>query len=180
MKKRDKIFAKLSPEDLATFTERVQRGALLLDEKIPGWYAKINLDRLDLENTENCVLGQVFDEPVTMPQWQLSGFDSAEALLKDPDWEGVSMEEACEEQCTSNVALGIHVLWNVDVEDLDYDDGGEHATTMHGFDNVTGPGYPGIDYLYAWDVMDFLWMDEVVSRQEAVVKVEESREHVSA
>ena len=165
--KRNKIFKDLSPKDLATFTERVQSGARLLDEKMPGWHDLIDIDRLDLENTENCVLGQVFEEPVTMPSWELSGFDSPEEMIKSPLYSGLTTEDACEEQCVSNYALGVHVLWNFDIEDIDYVTESEHLPTLHGFDNVVGQGLPGIDYKYAWEVMDFLWLDEVVSRQEA-------------
>jgi hypothetical protein len=37
----------------------VERGAALLDERLPGWYEKIDLDKLDLASCENCVLGQL-------------------------------------------------------------------------------------------------------------------------
>lgn len=36
------------------------RGAALLDERLPGWRAEIDVDRLDLGNTCNCVLGELF------------------------------------------------------------------------------------------------------------------------
>lgn len=38
----------------------VQRGAELLDERLPGWRDEIDQDFLDLGNTCNCVLGQLF------------------------------------------------------------------------------------------------------------------------
>lgn len=44
-------------DDLA---ERVQRGAKLLDEKSPGWAAKVALDRLDMFSDCGCVLGQIY------------------------------------------------------------------------------------------------------------------------
>lgn len=37
----------------------VERGAALLDERLPGWEDKIDLERLDLASTCNCVLGQL-------------------------------------------------------------------------------------------------------------------------
>lgn len=40
--------------------DSVERGAALLDEKVPGWEAKIDLDTLDLYVPCKCVLGQLF------------------------------------------------------------------------------------------------------------------------
>lgn len=42
-----------------TITERVARGAALLDVATPGWFEAINLDWLDLSNCNRCVLGQL-------------------------------------------------------------------------------------------------------------------------
>jgi hypothetical protein len=41
------------------FETQVAAGMKLLDEKMPGWEGKINLDKLDLYNTEKCILGQL-------------------------------------------------------------------------------------------------------------------------
>ena len=38
----------------------VDRGAKLLDEIEPDWYEKIDLERLDLGDSCNCVLGQLY------------------------------------------------------------------------------------------------------------------------
>ena len=40
-------------------TERVKRGAALLDEKDPGWWGAIDLGKLDLRSKCDCVLGQL-------------------------------------------------------------------------------------------------------------------------
>jgi hypothetical protein len=40
--------------------ERAERGAALLDEKVPGWEHRIDLGRLEMEHSCRCVLGQVF------------------------------------------------------------------------------------------------------------------------
>jgi len=40
-------------------TERVKRGAALLDEKDPGWWGGIDLGKLDLRSKCDCVLGQL-------------------------------------------------------------------------------------------------------------------------
>lgn len=40
--------------------ERVERGATLLDEHVPGWYARVDLATLDVAHPCACVLGQLF------------------------------------------------------------------------------------------------------------------------
>lgn len=37
----------------------VANGAQLLDEKIPGWYRRIDLRTLDLSNPQRCICGQL-------------------------------------------------------------------------------------------------------------------------
>ena len=44
----------------ATVAERVARGAALLDEKVPGWRERINLDTFAISSCERCILGQVY------------------------------------------------------------------------------------------------------------------------
>ena len=44
------------PDNVA---ERVARGSALLDEKMPGWDRRIDLDRLDLMSSCRCILGQL-------------------------------------------------------------------------------------------------------------------------
>lgn len=39
---------------------RVNRGAALLDEKVPGWWERIDLEQLQLSSCIRCVLGQLF------------------------------------------------------------------------------------------------------------------------
>lgn len=43
-----------------SISPRVERGAAWLDENRPGWRDAIDLRRLRLSSTHNCVLGQVF------------------------------------------------------------------------------------------------------------------------
>ena len=45
-----------------TITASVMRGAKLLDEKSPGWHRRINLHALDLNDCQECILGQVYGE----------------------------------------------------------------------------------------------------------------------
>jgi hypothetical protein len=40
----------------------VDAGAALLDERLPGWRDEIHPASLDLEQCEQCVLGQLFGE----------------------------------------------------------------------------------------------------------------------
>jgi len=41
---------------------RIERGAALLDDKVPGWQDKIDLATLDMSNCANCVVGQVYGD----------------------------------------------------------------------------------------------------------------------
>ncbi len=43
-----------------TIRQRVARGAMLLDEHRPGWYLRTDLDRLDMGQSQHCVLGQEY------------------------------------------------------------------------------------------------------------------------
>jgi len=44
---------------VTTVAERVARGAALLDERIPGWWQRINLPELDMRC--NCIIHQLFN-----------------------------------------------------------------------------------------------------------------------
>jgi hypothetical protein len=63
--------------------ERVARGAALLDEYVPAWFNKVDLDRLDIGNCTNCILGQVFGS------YQV-GFNTLAELAPEKEflWEG--------------------------------------------------------------------------------------------
>lgn len=41
-------------------TGRVARGVALLDEKVPGWVDRVDVEQLDVSNGLTCVLGQLF------------------------------------------------------------------------------------------------------------------------
>jgi hypothetical protein len=43
-----------------TLEESVADRARWLDQKVPGWEHRINLDTLDIKSCRNCVLGQLF------------------------------------------------------------------------------------------------------------------------
>lgn len=40
--------------------ERVDKGAALLDENVPGWISHIDLDRLSIADPNNCIVGQLY------------------------------------------------------------------------------------------------------------------------
>lgn len=40
--------------------ERVQKGAALLDKRVPGWAGRINQFTFDIDSFRLCVLGQLF------------------------------------------------------------------------------------------------------------------------
>lgn len=44
--------------------EEVKAGIALLDEKVPGWRERIDLNQLKMEYCFSCILGQVFGEYV--------------------------------------------------------------------------------------------------------------------
>ena len=87
----------------------VKRGAVLLDAKVPGWWQKINLYLLELASGRQCVLGQVFDQPVTASRWRVHGFESAEAAyaVMSAMW---SLEECADEVCVANYEAGKTLL----------------------------------------------------------------------
>lgn len=42
--------------------ECVMNGVELLDNKFPEWKELVDLDKLDIENCDNCILGQLFGD----------------------------------------------------------------------------------------------------------------------
>lgn len=75
------------------YAKRVQRGATLLDEKKPGWWdgkdkPTINLEILNMENRNMCVLGQCFGwyetgcDRLGIPAWS-ADFREGEPNAKD-------------------------------------------------------------------------------------------------
>lgn len=44
---------------LRTVQEHVRKSALKLDAELPGWYRHVNLNRLQMGNTEQCICGQL-------------------------------------------------------------------------------------------------------------------------
>jgi len=80
---------------METVTERVARGAKLLDTERPDWYTHIDRRKLDLESCLWCTLGQLFNSfisgvetlwglPDGIPDWKQAsrhGFDLADKVI---------------------------------------------------------------------------------------------------
>jgi hypothetical protein len=65
-----------------TITEKriaVERGAALLDERLPDWYQEVDLYRLEMSSTGYCVLAQV------APGGYLDGLESLFGRIDDGD-----------------------------------------------------------------------------------------------
>jgi hypothetical protein len=54
-------------------SERVANGAQMLDEKLPGWYERIDQDKLDVTYGGTCICGQLGG--FTLMTERLSGLD---------------------------------------------------------------------------------------------------------
>lgn len=44
---------------METMADRVQRGVALLDQRVPDWRERIDVERLDMAVSAHCVLGQL-------------------------------------------------------------------------------------------------------------------------
>ena len=58
----------------------VNAGVALLNEKMPGWYCKLDLEELDISSSDKCVLGQLFESPAPEDRrfytsWYQGGFN---------------------------------------------------------------------------------------------------------
>lgn len=71
-----------------TIAERVERGASLLDTRFPGWVDQVDLSRLNLESSCNCVLGQRFGDFMV----------GARRTLLSPETSGVTMSRRTRER----------------------------------------------------------------------------------
>jgi hypothetical protein len=50
----------LTPAQIKTLSDNVDRGAALLDQQRPSWRDKVNVSTLDMSDGSWCVLGQAF------------------------------------------------------------------------------------------------------------------------
>ena len=59
--------------------EQVAAGARKLDEVVPGWHLRVDLNKLDMQHTSNCVLGQVYGG-------YMKGLDRLNLRVDEPSW----------------------------------------------------------------------------------------------
>lgn len=45
-----------------SINERVERGVIWLDKVCPDWRDKVDLDKLDINHADHCILGQLFGD----------------------------------------------------------------------------------------------------------------------
>ncbi len=76
-----------------TLEPRVERGAVLLDDKVPGWADEVDLNVLELANACKCILGQLADTIVaalsmgaSVPRASGRYNSAGEALFGDAWW----------------------------------------------------------------------------------------------
>jgi hypothetical protein len=126
---------------------RVKRGAALLDERIPGWDQRIDLDTLRIADSGQCVLGQLYTESRDVPMWVYCECESPAKYQRtypdaDPD---VIV-------CIANYAAG-RVL-------LGLDDAG---CAENGFLDLT----TGLGRRKQYDRLDEAWAQLIRERREA-------------
>ena len=70
----------VNDEDIET---QVARGAAWLDERKPGWENLVDIDKLVMSDSDNCIAGQVFrDEAAEHPDWHVTdGYDYVYDLM---------------------------------------------------------------------------------------------------
>lgn len=117
--------------------DHVNRGAALLDEHVPGWYDKIDIEQLEMSECANCVLGQVFADQV--PEKELSQIDYGL-------W---------------GYEIGLEQLGLTDDEEDDNSD------VRHGFDRFRGTETWDEDYMKDYDLLKQYWVEAVESRRVA-------------
>lgn len=125
----------------------VARGTKVLDKIMPGWAGKIDLSRLQLDDGEECVLGQLFDEPQTRPAYEVYGYSSPKQM--EAAYRSLTGSYKCDphaEVCVANYRLGTLVL----KEAYPYSKS-DHETlaTRHGFQANGVVGYGDLDEAWA-------------------------------
>jgi hypothetical protein len=75
------------------YEEQVAAGAAYLDQKVPGWEASVNLEKLDMADCKRCIVGQTICEYYTWQNDYDMYDDKSAALGFDVYWpEGYSRE----------------------------------------------------------------------------------------
>jgi len=83
---------------MSILAERVALGAALLDEKLPGWAERINLDELELASCYRCVIGQLFSRHPLPAKGAFSpygiGISALDIVDESPSWYGFDGSDA--------------------------------------------------------------------------------------
>lgn len=81
------------------FKENVEKGVHLLNEKCPGWFEKIDLEKLFMQSCDECVLGQLFGNFIKGTGILLPGasaidfgFSISAYNFRDSDWSALREE----------------------------------------------------------------------------------------
>lgn len=141
-------------------TEVVAAGAALLDQAMPGWAGRIDLNHLDLMSGAQCVLGQLFNEAQTKPLWQTLGFDSLSAAQAVWTELGRPTSALSLEFCDANYTAGVEIL-NLITEEPEEGPSLPGSVYAFGFDEEWDYGtserlssYAGLDAAWALAVKD--------------------------
>ena len=137
---------------LALARRRVRRGARLLDHERPGWANEIDLERFDIGDSTRCVLGQLFDEPQTIPTYRAWGCATLEAAVRR--YPSYTRARLGGETCIANYHLGVSVLADTfpKVPEADL----ERLATKFGFND---------DGRIGWLPLEVAWVEEITKRQ---------------
>lgn len=77
---------KMTHPDAPTLNQ-VEAGAKFLDDTIPDWFERINLDLLDMGDDEYCILGQLFEDyVVACDNLHIACWYSEERRQRDRFW----------------------------------------------------------------------------------------------
>ena len=99
-------------ETLAPIPDRVEAGVRLLDQVIPGWWRRIDLEWLDLNSGCDCVLGQLFSHAAGCDEPYVTGLA---ALDLDAGYSEIDDAARCGFHVTVDVAP------DIDLADDEYD-----------------------------------------------------------
>ena len=126
----------------------VARGTKVLDKILPGWAGKIDLDRLSLDDGEECVLGQLFSEPQTRPAYEVYGYGTPTAMKNSyRHLDGTKYEcDPHAEVCVANYQLGKIVLKEAYPFSKSHT---EDLAVRHGFQAGEIVGYGDLDEAWA-------------------------------
>lgn len=59
---------------MSKYDEAIDKGIALLDEKVPDWCKKMQLDHLHMRDGKSCVLGQLYPTETDEEGYELNGF----------------------------------------------------------------------------------------------------------